>query len=161
MRNLFTFLSILLQVGLFVQDLADRFDVSTGAVSQIFNTWIVFLEGELDLLNPCPIMEQFKPFLPPKFQKFPNCRFIIDCTELFIERASSLLPQQLTFSNYKHHNTVKFLVLLHLLEFLTMWVKHGRAVLLIVILWSLTLFLIKFYQMIWLKLTKGSPLEIY
>ena len=142
MRNLLTFLSILLQVGLFVQDLADRFDVSTGAVSQIFNTWIVFLEGELDLLNPCPIKEQFKPFLPPKFQKFPNCRFIIDCTELFIERASSLLPQQLTFSNYKHHTTVKFLVSITPTGVFNYVGKAWGAVLLIVILWSMTLFLI-------------------
>ena len=37
-------------------------------------------------------------------------RIIIDCTEIFIQRSSSLINQSLTFSNYKHHNTVKFLI---------------------------------------------------
>jgi hypothetical protein len=43
-------------------------------------------------------------------RRFTNIRCIIDCTEVFIERAASLSMQGQTFSNYKHHNTVKFLV---------------------------------------------------
>ena len=33
--------------------------------------------------------------------------FIIDCFEIFIDRPSNLLARTETFSNYKHHNTVK------------------------------------------------------
>ena len=35
---------------------------------------------------------------------------IIDCSEVFIERPSSLSARSETYSNYKSHNTVKFLV---------------------------------------------------
>ena len=35
---------------------------------------------------------------------------IIDCFEVFIERPSSLLARAATWSSYKHHNTVKFLI---------------------------------------------------
>ena len=34
---------------------------------------------------------------------------IIECFEVFIERPSNLLARAQTFSNYKHHNTVKVL----------------------------------------------------
>ena len=35
---------------------------------------------------------------------------IIDCFEVFIERPSNVLARSQTFSNYKHHNTVKVLI---------------------------------------------------
>ena len=34
----------------------------------------------------------------------------IDCSEVFIEQPKSLTNQAATWSDYKHHNTVKFLV---------------------------------------------------
>ena len=41
---------------------------------------------------------------------YPTARVIIDCTELFIEKASSVRSQSATFSHYKHYNTAKGLV---------------------------------------------------
>ena len=35
---------------------------------------------------------------------------IIDCFEIFINRATNLMTRAQTFSNYKHHNTVKVLI---------------------------------------------------
>ncbi|XP_050507426.1 uncharacterized protein LOC126885042 [Diabrotica virgifera virgifera] len=35
---------------------------------------------------------------------------IIDCFEVFIQKPASYLTQHQTWSNYKHHNTVKFLI---------------------------------------------------
>ena len=35
---------------------------------------------------------------------------IIDCFEVFIDRPSNLLARAQTFSNYKHHDTVKVLI---------------------------------------------------
>jgi len=35
---------------------------------------------------------------------------IIDCTEIFIERPSNLLARSQTWSSYKSHNTIKYLV---------------------------------------------------
>ncbi|XP_068676861.1 uncharacterized protein [Montipora foliosa] len=39
-----------------------------------------------------------------------STRVIIDCTEFFIEKPSSPSAQKATWSDYKHHNTVKSLV---------------------------------------------------
>ena len=39
-----------------------------------------------------------------------KCRVSIDCTKVFIERPKSLLNQASTWSDYEHHNTIKFLV---------------------------------------------------
>ena len=35
---------------------------------------------------------------------------IIDCSEVFIEIPSTLLARAQKFSNYKHYNTIKFLI---------------------------------------------------
>lgn len=48
--------------------------------------------------------------MPSCFKYFPNLRVILDCTEIFIQRSSSLVNQNQSFSNYKHHTTLKFLV---------------------------------------------------
>jgi hypothetical protein len=98
------------QVGLLLQDLANRFKVSTGCLSNYFNTWIVLMEKELDGLTVFPSRQVVAQTLPMSFTNFPNIRCIIDCTEIFTERASSMLTQGQTFSNYKHHNTFKFLI---------------------------------------------------
>ena len=68
------------------------------------------MEKELEPLNPFPSRDITSLTLPAAFRKFQNIRCIIDCTELFIERPSNLTGQSLTFSNYKHHTTIKFLV---------------------------------------------------
>jgi len=76
----------------------------------VFTTWICLLERELEPLNPCPPKEITAQTLPTSFRHFPNIRCIIDCTELYLERPSGFTAQSLTFSNYKHHTTIKFLV---------------------------------------------------
>ena len=48
--------------------------------------------------------------MPKEFAPYPNTRIIIDCTEFFIQRPSSLQSQCETFSHYKHHNTFKVLI---------------------------------------------------
>ena len=40
----------------------------------------------------------------------PNCVVIIDCFEIFLDRPLNPLARALTFSSYKHHNTVKYLI---------------------------------------------------
>ena len=39
-----------------------------------------------------------------------NGTVIIDCFEVKIEKSSNLLTQAATWSNYKHHNTLKILI---------------------------------------------------
>ena len=49
--------------------------------------------------------------MPAEFQKnFKKCVIIIDCFVAFTERPPSLMVQAQMWSNYKKHNTVKFLI---------------------------------------------------
>ena len=50
--------------------------------------------------------------LPEAFIKIGNnkSRVILDCAEVFIERPKPLDCQAATWSDYKHHNIIKFLV---------------------------------------------------
>ena len=41
---------------------------------------------------------------------YSHATCIIDCSEIFLERPSSLLARAQTYSQYKHHNTVKILM---------------------------------------------------
>lgn len=99
-----------LKVGLFVQDLADRFGISTSLVSRICITWINLLYFELKDMFPFPTQELVRKNMPKKFAQYVITRLILDCTELFIQRPSAILAQSETWSDYKHHNTWKLLV---------------------------------------------------
>ena len=58
-----------------------------------------------------PDRETLQLTMPSSFRKFfKKCAIIIDCSEVFIERASDLLVTAQVWSNYKHHSTVKFLI---------------------------------------------------
>ena len=49
--------------------------------------------------------------MPNDFRKhFKKFVLIIDCFEVFIKRPASLLARAQTYSNYKKHNTMKFLI---------------------------------------------------
>ena len=103
-----------LKLGVINQLLADKFGVliSLSVVSQILNTWIKFLADELSPLIFWPSKDMVRDTLPKTLQgtKYMNLRCTIDCTEVFIERPRHLATQAITWSDYKHHNTVKFLV---------------------------------------------------
>ena len=58
-----------------------------------------------------PSREAVDDFMPDCFwSMYPQTRCIIDATEIFIQMPSNLSAPQLTFSNYKNHNTLKALV---------------------------------------------------
>lgn len=100
-----------LKVGLYVQDISERFQISSASFSMYFSTWISLIHAELKFLNPFPSKDIITRTMPESFKaKYPSTRVIIDCTELFIQSSSSLINQSLTFSSYKHHTTVKYLV---------------------------------------------------
>ena len=49
--------------------------------------------------------------MPQSFKdNYPTTRVILDATEIYIEQPKLPELQQMTFSNYKHHNTFKGLV---------------------------------------------------
>ena len=102
-----------LRLGLLNEDIADRFGISPTLSSRIFTTWI---RVRSKLLGHAPItwlpQEAVHSNLPGVFIKagYKKCRVILDCAEVFIERPKSLINQACTWSEYKHHNTIKFLV---------------------------------------------------
>ncbi|CAC5361963.1 unnamed protein product [Mytilus coruscus] len=64
---------------------------------------------ELKVINPFPSREIIDCTMPEFFKsRYP--KVILDCTEICLQRSASLINQSLTYSNYKNHNTVKFLI---------------------------------------------------
>ena len=100
-----------LRLGLFLEDLADRFYISTSSCCVIFNKWVDYLETQLSFLIKWPSKQAVNDFMPQQFRdKYPNCRVILDCTELRTETPSSLQYKSLMYSDYKSHMTWKGLV---------------------------------------------------
>lgn len=94
-----------------VRDLAYRFCISKSLVSKYVITWINFLYHHLCEVNWMPTVEQVTGTLPHSFrEKYSSTFAIIDGSEIFIETPSDLQVQSSTWSNYKHHNTSKFLI---------------------------------------------------
>ena len=80
-----------LRMGLLLEDVAFRFQVATGLVSSIFQTWIRLMRKELSWLIVWPSKAATRKNLPQCFKKwYSKVRCIIDCTEMFIETPSSL-----------------------------------------------------------------------
>ena len=100
-----------LRLNLKVLDLAFRFGISPASVSRYFTTWICFLYYHLQEIDWMPSIEQVMGTLPPAFQeRYPTTFAIIDASEIFIETPTDLHMQSSTWSNYKQHNTAKFLI---------------------------------------------------
>lgn len=111
LKEEFILVLLRLKLGLMERHLADMFAVSVSTVSRIYITWVRFLALTLkDSLLRWPSKEEIKTHMPNSFSKYPGTRVIIDCTEFFIEKPSSPSAQKATWSDYKHHNTVKLLV---------------------------------------------------
>ena len=108
------YLLVLLRLRLNVplQDLAYRFKVSVSTASRVFNRWIDVMRVRLDFLIHWPEREELRKTMPLVFrQNFGLAvAVIIDCFEIFTDRPSSLIARAMTWSNCKHHNTVKLLI---------------------------------------------------
>ena len=110
-KNQLFLLLVKLKLNLKLTDLAYRFGLSTSQASRYITTWICFLYHHLKELDWMPSVVQVIGTLPTIFrEKFPTTYAIIDGSEVFIETPSDLAMQSSTWSQYKHHNTVKFLV---------------------------------------------------
>ena len=94
-----------------LQDLGYRFMVHSSTVSRVFHRVINVLFIKLKPLILWPERDILLATMPMCFRKHcPRCTVIIDCFEIFIERPSNQLAKAQTFSTYKHHNTVKYLI---------------------------------------------------
>ena len=100
-----------LRLNLVTGDLAHRCGISVGLVSKNFQKWLDVMFVRLSFLITWPSREVLKQNMPQVFkQLYPNCRVIIDCSEIFIETPTCFSARSKTYSNYKKQNTVKFLI---------------------------------------------------
>lgn len=99
------------RVGMLEQDLAVRFELSQSHVSRIITTWVNAMYHRLKKVDIWSTREQALTNFPEKVREFcPTLRCIIDATEIYIEQPKNPEAQQLTFSTYKNHNTLKSLI---------------------------------------------------
>ena len=100
-----------------------RLDLSMPYLAQIFgvhkSTVSCMFEHVLDVMNTFlvplllfwPSRESLSTTMPLVFrQNHRNCACIIDCFEIFIDKPKDLKARALTYSNYKCHNTIKYLI---------------------------------------------------
>ncbi|XP_050038400.3 uncharacterized protein [Dermacentor andersoni] len=120
-----------LRLGLLYGHLARIFQISVSSVSN-------HVSYILSLL--CKIMKKVVIWLPKSHiqnsmpdsfieNKHDDTTCILDCTEVFLQRPKKLMARAQTFSSYKAHNTVKFLVAIALNGFIMFVSKAygGRA----------------------------------
>jgi hypothetical protein len=116
------FVLFVLRTGVMLRHAAFDFGVSLATASRYFTTWISFLYMRLPKIFPRLSSEEIQKTTPLKFKKkYPglDIKDVIDGTEIFMETPTDLNAQYFTFSDYKHHNTVKYLVGISPAGFLT------------------------------------------
>ena len=94
-------------------DLATRFNCSTSTVSNVFITILsalydIFYVGIME--NNIPKRTKNQTSLPKCFLPFPNCRIILDCTEIAVENTEKLDTKCSLYSHYKGRTTLKALI---------------------------------------------------
>uniref|UniRef100_A0AAX7SPB9 DDE Tnp4 domain-containing protein n=1 Tax=Astatotilapia calliptera TaxID=8154 RepID=A0AAX7SPB9_ASTCA len=95
------------------EDLSIRFNCSRGTVTNIFTTIVSALYDILYvgmLENNIPSRAKNQTSLPDCFQPFPNCRIVLDCTEVSVCNTERLDTQSHLYSQYKGRTTLKALI---------------------------------------------------
>jgi len=109
-KDEFLMMLMRLRLGLLVKDLSHRFKVSTTLSSRIISSWLRSSALVLKSLVFIPDQGTLNVTKPNQFIGVSNLNSIIDGTELFIQTPKDHKLQKITWSNYKHHNTLKILV---------------------------------------------------
>ena len=92
------------------KDLAYQFRINYGMVSKIYRSWLVILSKALQPLIFWPSRGALRQHLPSAFKRYKNCACVIDFTEIFLQRPLNLEARAIAWSNYKHTNTIKYLI---------------------------------------------------
>ena len=101
-----------MRMNLSIQFLGYLFGVSSSSVSRTFYDVLTVRHTRLvPLLILWPERDILKMSMPMSFgSKFSKCACIIDCFEICIVRPSDLKARAQTYSTYKSHKTMKFLI---------------------------------------------------
>ena len=94
------------------KDIAYNLNVSVSTIQRSFHTTLDILYARLHFLIHWPECEDLIKLMPMSFCKEFGTQVVVifDCFELFTERPSSVLNKVFTYSNYKYHQTVKYLI---------------------------------------------------
>ncbi|XP_066596614.1 uncharacterized protein [Prorops nasuta] len=79
----------------------------TGISQSIFNILLKFIKPKN---HGQPHKEAIKESLPTAFKNYPNCRAIIDCTEIKVQTPAGVDQRVMMYSSYKSGFTIKFLI---------------------------------------------------
>ena len=109
-KDEFLLMLLKLRQGILTENLADRFGISNGLASSIVTTWVKAASVVLKPTIFVPQKNKIFQTLPNRFKSMPDIHSILDATEVFIETPKNLDLQKITWSDYKHHNTLKLLV---------------------------------------------------
>lgn len=103
---------IRLRLNLTMQDLAYRFNISLCTCSKYITFWLHAMHKTLvPAFIRWPKQENVRKTMPLCFRdRFYRCICVIDCFEIFLDRPTKIKERASTFSTYKSHNTVKFLI---------------------------------------------------
>ena len=101
-----------LKMNISLSLLSCLFRISVPTASRTFRNTIEVIHARLvPALVFWPNREELQLSMPMVFrQVFRRCACIIDCFEIFIERPSNLRARAQTYSKYKHHHTMKYLI---------------------------------------------------
>ena len=106
----FLLMSMKIRLNTPMHDLANRFGVSITTCSRVFTSWTKASAIVLRSFVFVPDQGIINVIKPSRFSSIRNLNMIIDCSELFIQTPKNHILQRITWSSYKHHYTLKFLV---------------------------------------------------
>ena len=110
MNNHLLLILMKLKLGASNRDLSLRFDIKEEYAFKIVRTQLPKLANVFAKLIIWPEREALRENLPHALALLKKCVCIIDCTEIYIEPPLNLNARAQIFSNYKSHNTIKYLI---------------------------------------------------
>ena len=88
-----------LRLGLLCADLGRRFGISTSLVARIFREWLPVIAEQMKKFVIWLPRETIMATMPASFKRlYPKTTCIIDCSEVFIQRAKEAFKQGTNFS---------------------------------------------------------------
>lgn len=100
-----------MKLGISFASIAVLFGLHRTAVSRIFFFVLRNLLSSMEQFIPEPSQANVRATMPACFKlHYPNCRFIIDCTEVRTEEPPTVEQRRSLFSHYKGCYTIKFLI---------------------------------------------------
>ena len=110
-QSILLYIFMKVRLNLHHQDLAYRFNVFVATILDILNKGLPKTAEKLSFLIQWPDKDNLIRNMPNVFKlSCPKCVSIINCFEVFIQRPGHLTARAQTWSNYKHNNTIQFLV---------------------------------------------------